>query len=123
MLGRCVPEAELGRCVPEGELGQSVPWPVPWALGSLPAAGVVTVQKALCLAALARSDRRHGQTGCGLGGSRLPAAMALVFRRLERPRPLQPQKLRGLGGESWPDAGRPRSAEPTTRTLNYGGLG
>lgn len=50
-------------------------------------------------------------------------AMALVFRRLERPRPLQPQKLRGLGGESWPDAGRPRSAEPTTRTLNYGGLG
>lgn len=80
MLGRCVPEAELGRCVPEGELGQYVPWPVPWVLGSLPAAGVVTVQKALCLAALARSDRRHGQTGCGLGGSRLPAGDGPCFQ-------------------------------------------
>lgn len=37
----------LGPCVPEAELGQYVPWPVPWALGSLPAAGVVTAESPL----------------------------------------------------------------------------
>lgn len=82
-----------------------------------------SVQKALCLAVLARSNQLYGQTGCGLGGSQLPASDGSCFQMPREAQTLQPQGLRGLGREPWPDAGRPRSTEPTTCTLNYGGLG
>lgn len=44
-----------------------------------------SVQKALCLAVLARSNQRHGQAGCGLGGSQLPASDGSCFQTPREP--------------------------------------
>lgn len=52
-----------------------------------------------------------------------PSQRWLLFSDASRAPNPQPQRLRGLGREPWPDAGRPKPAEPTPRTLNHAGLG